>query len=853
MALFGPPNLSKLEAKRDTPGLVKALQYEKDSQVPRAAAAALGRIGDPQAIEPLVDAHRHSREAKHGINVRHGSEIRDAVERALVQFGELAVEPMICALGDADPSIRELAVGTLGQIGDARAVDALARALADWAPPTRAKAAEALGTIGDPRAVDSLARALADPKAEAFVLAAAVRALRAIGDARAIESLVAGYRYRTEYTRNVIDTALVPFGARAVAPLISALSEDDPLVRAHVAGVLARIGDARAIEPLALALKDPDQVMRTGAATALGKLGWAPEGAGGQSAYLVATEAWDACAELGASCVDPLIGALRDPDRGVRRCATEALTTIGEDAVEALVGALSGEVYQREAAAAALGRIGGVRAVEGLVGALGRTPPAPEALAGLEQLGKDALEPLAAALPHLASELLAPASELLTAWGWHPDTGATGAAYWARRARWDKCVEIGPAATEPLICAMADPDHATRTRAAGALLDIGGDQVLEPLLEALPTLSWDVREAAIGILVSGGWEPDRSAAGATYWLLRGRSTHEVQAASEQCATIGAPAVETLISALREHDPKASPELRTTAAKALGDIGDPVAVEALIGVLEEQGPGPMLASSYISPDPRVQNEELRASAAHALGQIGDPVAADTLAAVMKDRDKGRALRQAAIMALGELGDPRAVGAMQRIFCVRDIHGEEHRDPAAQAAGSLDDTGATTGGAASAGEPDGSAGEATRTAISVGDIVVQYQHYEFAEPGTPGAALVNGPEPAFEGTVWRLKAIGATPGMPAPQGLSYSGSGAAEPIAELELVTGSYRHALVDESELPQDPQERMMMRWKGKTVSESGYTVQINNSPNYRDHYPDRDLLQQFYDEWKKAD
>ena len=54
MPLFGPPNVNRLEAKRDTQGLVKALQYEKNPQVPCAPARALGRIGDAQVVEPLT-------------------------------------------------------------------------------------------------------------------------------------------------------------------------------------------------------------------------------------------------------------------------------------------------------------------------------------------------------------------------------------------------------------------------------------------------------------------------------------------------------------------------------------------------------------------------------------------------------------------------------------------------------------------------------------------------------------------------------------------------------------------------------------------------------------------------------
>ena len=45
MPLFGPPNVAKLEAKRDVKGLIQALAYPKDSTVRVAAAEALDRLG----------------------------------------------------------------------------------------------------------------------------------------------------------------------------------------------------------------------------------------------------------------------------------------------------------------------------------------------------------------------------------------------------------------------------------------------------------------------------------------------------------------------------------------------------------------------------------------------------------------------------------------------------------------------------------------------------------------------------------------------------------------------------------------------------------------------------------------
>ena len=54
--LFGPPDVEKLEEKRDIKGLAKALR-DKHHKVRYATAEALGKIGAP-AVEPLIAALR---------------------------------------------------------------------------------------------------------------------------------------------------------------------------------------------------------------------------------------------------------------------------------------------------------------------------------------------------------------------------------------------------------------------------------------------------------------------------------------------------------------------------------------------------------------------------------------------------------------------------------------------------------------------------------------------------------------------------------------------------------------------------------------------------------------------------
>ena len=83
----GPPDVAKLAAKRDVPGLLQALGYGEDSDVPTAAAVALATIGDPRAVEPLIAALRDPE-----------YEVREAAAAALGTFGARAVEPLIAAL-----------------------------------------------------------------------------------------------------------------------------------------------------------------------------------------------------------------------------------------------------------------------------------------------------------------------------------------------------------------------------------------------------------------------------------------------------------------------------------------------------------------------------------------------------------------------------------------------------------------------------------------------------------------------------------------------------------------------------------------------------------------------------------
>ncbi len=186
------------------------------------------------------------------------------------------IKGLIKALGyQRDWQVRVSAARALGEIGDARAVEALIGALGEQHADMRKAAAEALGKIGDARAVEPLVAALKDEQKD--VRLAATEALRTIG-APAVEPLTAALKARKKNERLVAIAVLGKIGdARAVEPLAGALKDRAWSVRRAAAEALGGIGDARAVEPLVAALKDEQENVRTAAAEALSKLGRQPD------------------------------------------------------------------------------------------------------------------------------------------------------------------------------------------------------------------------------------------------------------------------------------------------------------------------------------------------------------------------------------------------------------------------------------------------------------------------------------------------------------------------------------------------------------------------------------------------
>lgn len=204
---------------------------------------------DEQEIEALIEDFN----AK-DVNVK-----ADSV-KALVEAGELAVEPLIQALDSKDPEIRENAAITLGKIKDERAIDPLIKLLTDEEWEVESAATNALVDIGEP-AVEPLIGILQDKNEDSFLQAKAIAVLAGIKDERAIQPMIQALKEKPELQAD-LGYHLGLMGKPAVKPLIQLLDDEDPEVRVRAAEALSRLGDDRAIGPLTDALNDKDETVR---------------------------------------------------------------------------------------------------------------------------------------------------------------------------------------------------------------------------------------------------------------------------------------------------------------------------------------------------------------------------------------------------------------------------------------------------------------------------------------------------------------------------------------------------------------------------------------------------------------
>jgi HEAT repeat protein len=286
------------------PTSVLAIAPLIDPQTPaetrRAALGALARIGGPRALGLLAGALEKDEQ---------GAGLAPARD-ALVRMGPPAVPTLLATLA-APPSERAAAFAAealgllrasearepitqamrkgvlpatsglraLGALGDLDALPVALELLTDRSPAVRAearRAAEALLDGRQPRgvAVDPIAAALADVKLPADERSALLRLLGRTRSPRAAK--IVGPLVSVPALRLAAVDALGALGDAAdAAPLLAALDDDDPVLRAHAGAALGRVaGEATVLDLLGRAGSSAQQdreALATALAGALGR------------------------------------------------------------------------------------------------------------------------------------------------------------------------------------------------------------------------------------------------------------------------------------------------------------------------------------------------------------------------------------------------------------------------------------------------------------------------------------------------------------------------------------------------------------------------------------------------------
>jgi HEAT repeat protein len=230
------------------------------------AAESLGQIGDPSAIQPLIERLSDTNEDE---------SVRRAAAISLGNFREpAATSALFEALWERSslPGIEFVASPVLRAIGDPNITERVIEKLSDRNPFVRGRAAEVLGLLKDFRATQTMIELI--PSAEYNFKCSLISALGEIGDPRAVPIL-----FEMMDGTSSGSVAISAYSAlsqiqdpRIVPGLLERLSSPNVRLRAYAADCLGKIRAQNAVPALIEGLSDENSSVRANAAEALGRI-----------------------------------------------------------------------------------------------------------------------------------------------------------------------------------------------------------------------------------------------------------------------------------------------------------------------------------------------------------------------------------------------------------------------------------------------------------------------------------------------------------------------------------------------------------------------------------------------------
>ena len=297
--------LGEYRARAAVPELIAGLRGAGPGFARRALAEALGKIAAPEALPALVEVLRAA---------PHPDERHTALW-AITRIGpEPATDACLAAADDPDARVREQALRALARCSDDRATVRLIAACREARPHL---ALRALVERADARAAPTLVELLTtatDRKVRRLAGQALVTAANRADRPAAVTLLLPRWNHPDPKVRRSRAWLEGRMPRRNVDPTYSLshqVRDSDELVRAMAAASLGLLGHPNGTDPLLSALHDPSPRVRANAATALGRLDLNGEPRGTQRAR-----------------IDALRRCQADPRRDVRGAATAALRSL---------------------------------------------------------------------------------------------------------------------------------------------------------------------------------------------------------------------------------------------------------------------------------------------------------------------------------------------------------------------------------------------------------------------------------------------------------------------------------------------------------------------------------------------
>jgi len=499
-------------------------------------------------------------------------------------------------------------------------------------------------------------------------------------------NLIRKLNHKKEKVQQEAISALTAIGSPAVVYLIKALREGDQLTRANSALVLGRIKDKQALKPLLTALTEDNPVVADSAGEALVALGLPAlkslitlvETTEGETKrrvlkvldkadryylspkdlaiYHLAKEDWDELVKIGEPAVGVLIKALNTADAGLAKRIEITLIRMGITASSTLIKSIWGQPQKVRQSI--------LRIIEKVDFSL--LHPSEMAtyyiikgdFSKCLELRESAITPLIKALEEKDELLIKQAEECLIKLGSLAVEPLLKALKVGNRKVKSSIARIlggikDIKATETLIVTLNDLDKEVRKEAALALCSIGEPKAIPYIIKSLPQQPAEIKELLVKNLKNMG----EAAIEPLAEIIKGEERDELKEfALSAISEIKSPKVFLI---LKETLESSREKLKEKAVLALGNLGSAEAVEPLIKVLLD-------AVKISDADGRMDlgGWQMGYNAAISLGKIGDKRALSPLMKVLLDEKYLPKLQSAAAIALGELGDKSAVPALIR---------------------------------------------------------------------------------------------------------------------------------------------------------------------------------------------